>query len=340
MSTYRDIGVDVRKTVARFLGEHILDSRLRVPPCPEHGPRTRPHEVKITRLFWSASTVHCHVRMKTCLRIVMSYCVMGALALSTRTAHAQEIVIEEDETDIHSEEHHEAHPTSMVFIEATGAYGLQFGRTDYLPSGGPTNYEHPIAHGFGVGATAGVNLIPGVALMANYEYSNARTRQGWMPGIIDEVQGKLDYHTIVAGIRLSVPAGIGFFQAEFGVGVLLPFETELNIAYGPQLAGLPTPITGTGSMISNYSVGFGGHGMVGYRIPIAGVLYTAINLKLRTFESENSGETTQLRNFVTDFTAQPPTATTADISHGEGAARPTTQSVQDVRLQLAFGAEF
>jgi hypothetical protein len=270
---------------------------------------------------------------------------MGALALSTSAARAQEIEIEEIEieeieTDTHGEEHHPEHHMPMVFIEATGSYGIQFGRTDYLPSGGLTNYEHPIVHGFGVGATAGVNLIPGVALMANYEYSNARSRKGWIPGIIDEVQGKIDYHTIVAGLRLSVPAGIGFFQAELAVGVLLPFETELNITYGPQLAGLPTPITGTGTMISNYSVGFGGHGMLGYRIPIIGGLYTAINLKLRTFESENSGETTQLSNFVTDFTAQPPTATTAEISFGEGAARPTTQSVQDVRLQLALGGEF
>lgn len=282
--------------------------------------------------------MHSGLRMHNHLRVLSPYLVFGALLLSTPHARAQEIDLDDDVSTVRVEAPEP--DTSMFFVEATGAYGIQFGRTDYLPSGGLTNYQHPIVHGFGVGGTAGINLLPELALMANYEYSNARSREGWIPGVIDEVQGRIDYHTIVAGLRLSVPAGIGFFQAEFAVGVLLPFETELNIAYGPALAGLPTPITGSGSMISNYSIGFGGHGMLGYRIPIAGFLYTAINVKLRTFESENAGETTQLRNFVTDFTAQPPTATTADITFGEGAARPTTQSVQDVRLQLAFGAEF
>lgn len=258
----------------------------------------------------------------------------GAVLSSTSAARAQE--------ELEAPPAAEPDPSlaRIGFIEATGAYGVQFGTTDYLPAGSPGQYMHPIVHGFGVGGTLGVALMPGLDVVANYEYTNARSREGSLTGVIDEVQGFIEYHTIVAGLRVSVPVGFGAIQAELAGGVVLPYETELQITYGPALAGLPTPITGTGTRISHYSVGFGGHGQIGYRLPIAGPLYAALNVRLRTFEAENSGETTELRNFVTDFEAQPPTATDATISHGEGAARPTTNSVQDVRGQLAIGAMF
>lgn len=291
--------------------------------------------------------MHRPLGMKNNRRLAASCCAVSVLALFASTAEAQDeevTVYQGDEDRVVVVEGGQATPEqrrmSMLFIEATGAYGVQFGRTDYLPAGATADYQHPIVHGFGVGGTVGVSLIPGLAVIANYEYSNARSRHGSLQGVIDDVQGSIDYHTVVAGLRLSVPAGPGFFQAELAGGVVMPFHTELEITYGAALAGLPTPITGTGTMISNYSVGFGGHGMIGYRIPIFGPLYTALNIKLRTFESENAGETNELRNFVTDFEALPPTAITADVPRGDGAARPTTNSVQDVRLQLAIGAEF
>ncbi|MDQ3035700.1 MAG: hypothetical protein M3Y87_25060 [Myxococcota bacterium] len=227
---------------------------------------------------------------------------------------------------------------SMGFVEATGAYGVQFGETNYLPAGAVGSYQHPIVHGYSVGGTAGITLIPGLSVIANYEYTDARSRTGSIQGVVDEAQGFIDYHTIVAGLRLSVPVGFGAIQAEVAGGVVLPFESELRLTYGAALA--PLGIAGSGSMIESYSVGFGGHGMIGYRIPIFDVFYTAINFKLRTFQSENSGERTVLRNFVTDFEAQPPVATDGEVIHGEGAERPLTTSVQDVRLQLAIGAQF
>lgn len=294
-----------------------------------------------------ASRMHRLARMKNHRRRILSCCAaVGLLALGASTAHAQEYDERQREMDLRAEQAEAAREAraepqprhSMGFVEATGAYGVQFGETDYLPAGAAGSYEHPIVHGFGVGGTAGVTLIPGLSAIANYEYSNARSRTGSVQGVIDEVQGFIDYHTIVAGLRLSVPVGFGALQAELAGGVVLPFETELQVAYGPALGA--AGIAGTGSRIESYSIGFGGHGMIGYRIPIFDFLYTAINVKLRTFQSENSGETTQLRNFVTDFEAQPPVATDGAVTHGEGAARPSTQSVQDVRLQLAIGAEF
>ncbi len=232
-------------------------------------------------------------------------------------------------------------PRHMFFLEATGAYGIQFGDTPYLPSGGPTDYQHPIVHGFGVGGTAGVYVIPDtLAIIANYEYDRSISREGVLTGVLDEVQGLIQYHTAMLGLRLRVPVGFGAIRAEVSGGVLFPFQTELSYQYGAGLSQLPTPITGTGTRTDFYSVGFGGSGLIGYEMPLFGPLYLAINIRLRTFQTENSGERTELRNFVTDFTALPPTATDGTVTYGNGAARPSTYSVQDARLQLAIGAAF
>jgi hypothetical protein len=224
-----------------------------------------------------------------------------------------------------------------VLLEASGGGGVQFGETDYLPAGTPGNYRHPLVLGFAVGGTAGLALDRHIALVANYEYSNAQSQRGDLMGVLDEVQGSIEYHTVALGVRLSAPLPFGWLQAELAGGFLFPFQTEIELTYGPALAQLPSPITGTGRRIDYYDVGFGGHGMIGYRLPLGDVLYMAANLKMRLFESENSGNRTELQNFVTDFAAPSPTTTT--IHYGEGAATPSTYSVQDFRLHLAIGAE-
>ena len=284
--------------------------------------------------------MHCAASMKQ--HHWMTLVGVSALTLGAGSARAQDVEtttyrVERVET-VEVEEQPAWRP--HVLIEASGAYGVQFGTTDYLPSGAPGQWQHPIVHGFGVGGTAGVVLDPAVALVANYEYSNARSRHGQLTGVIDDVQGSIDYHTIVAGVRLMAPLPFGALQAELAGGVLLPYETLLEVTYGPALGQLPTPITGTGTRITHYSVGFGGHALMGYRIPLGDMFHLALNVKYRLFESENSGETTELNNFVTDYEALPPTATTATIPHGENAAQPTTNSVQDVRGQLVLGAMF
>ena len=232
-------------------------------------------------------------------------------------------------------------PRHMFFLEATGAYGIQFGDTPYLPSGGPTDYQHPIVHGFGVGGTAGVYVIPDtLAIIANYEYDRSISREGVLTGVLDEVQGLIQYHTAMLGLRLRVPVGFGAIRAEVSGGVLFPFQTELSYQYGAGLSQLPTPITGTGTRTDFYSVGFGGSGLIGYEMPLFGPLYLAINIRLRTFQTENSGERTELRNFVTDFTALPPTATdgrsrTATAPHARRRTRSRTHACSS-----RFGAAF
>jgi hypothetical protein len=225
-----------------------------------------------------------------------------------------------------------------VFIEALGGYGVQFGETDYLPAGAPGDWMHPIVHGWDVGGTAGFLVDENVALIASYDYTNARSRHGAINGVVDDIQGSIDYHTIVGGLRLYVPVGFGRLRGELAGGVILPYETELEFQYAPGLA--PAGISGTGTRVDEYSVGFGGQAALGYDFPIVGGLYFATQVRYRLFEAENSGEETRLTNFVTDFGAQPPSATTTTIRYGDGAAQPATNSVQDVRLQVGLGWQF
>jgi hypothetical protein len=239
--------------------------------------------------------------------------------------------------------HHHGYPRNyrpLVLIEGTGGYGFQFGETEYLPSGAGDIYQHPMVHGYSVGGTLGVFLDPNLALIATYEYASAQSSRGDVPGVIDRIEGSIDFHTATAGLRLYHPIGFGRIRGELALGVLFPYSTELTVTHGAGLTQLPMPITGEGTRRDNYSVGFGGHAALGYEFPIVAGLYGALQVKYRLFQSENSGETTELRNFVTDYEAAPPRAVDATITHGDGAERPVTTSVQDVRLQATLGWMF
>jgi hypothetical protein len=224
----------------------------------------------------------------------------------------------------------------MGFVEAHGGYGAQIGVTDYLPDGAQEQYEFPYVHGYSVGATAGVMLHRDIAIIATYEYAAAESIPGELPGVIDQVYGALDYHTAVLGVRLYQSVGFGRVRAEVGGGVLFPFATRLEVEHGAGLA--PLGIMGTGTRVENYSVGFGGQAALGYDMPLAVGLYLGIQARVKLFQSENSGETTEYTNFVTDYSA--PEAIDATIEHGDGRERPHTTSVQEARLQLALGYSF
>ncbi len=226
---------------------------------------------------------------------------------------------------------------SFVFLEAAGATGFQLGDTEYLPSGTPGDWQFPVVYGFGVGGTAGVMVSDTVAIIVSYQYQRAQTRDGNLEGVLDNVEGRIDYHTTVAGVRVYVPTGFGAVRAELAVGVVFPHSTELQLDYGPGLALLPQPITGTGFRTSNFSVGYGGQARLGYEIPIVGPLYAALDVQLQVFQAENSGETTELRNFVVDFEATPPTAVNTTLLHGDGALRPETRGVGSGLAVLSLG---
>jgi hypothetical protein len=230
------------------------------------------------------------------------------------------------------------HPSEMIMIELTGAYGFQFGTTDYLPDGSPTQFKHPFVSGFAVGLTAGFGLAEHLWLVANYELTSASSVTGSSPPALDEVQGSITYHTIAVGARLAKVLGPGHLHAELAIGVLLPYETEVRYRYGAALA--PAGIMGEGTTIREFNLGFGGHGLLGYTFDIARRFYVGPALKLKTYVTNNAGKSTRFDNFVRDFSTMPPMPVTAAVAHDTDAAQPTTSSVQDLRLQLVLGARF
>jgi hypothetical protein len=296
-------------------------------------------------------------------RLIALTAVCG-LALGAETARAQEADIEVDmeappppavtpydrpedgvvvirqeapeaRVDVEVEEEHDIYADSIVFLEASAATGVQLGDTEYLPSGTPGDWQFPLVYGFGVGGTAGVMVGDHIALVGTYMYQRAQTRDGHLDGALTNVEGRIDYHTALGGVRLYVPTGFGAFRGEVAVGVVFPHETQLQLDYGPALGGLPQPIPGSGYRTSRFSVGIGGQARIGYEIPIAGPLYAALDLQLQVFQAENSGEETRLENFVTDFTA--PRAVNATILHGDGAERPQTRGVSSGLGVLSVG---
>jgi hypothetical protein len=222
------------------------------------------------------------------------------------------------------------------FVEAFGAFGMQFGEQQYLPTGTGTTYKHPLTNGFAGGVTAGWEFISGLALIGNWEYAAASSREGQVQNALAAVEGSISYHIIAAGLRWTRHLGPGRLYGELSAGVILPFETHLDYTYASAMGGLPTPITGNGAKIDEYNLGFGAYGQLGYQWDITSKLYLATALRVKSFQSDNDGKQTRYENFVPNFAA--PQAINMSTTYGtSGANPPTTYSVQDLRLQMALG---
>jgi hypothetical protein len=227
----------------------------------------------------------------------------------------------------------------LGFIEASGNWGLQFGTLPYLPDGAPGKTKQPLANGWGAGATAGLALVPDLAVFVDYRYGTAETRDGNLAGALTNVHGSIRFHAFTAGLRIARELGPGRFFAQLGVGVVLPFHTTTSFVYAPGLAAIG--ITGTGFQRDEYHVGYGGQGALGYHADMAPNVYLGADLRLETFESSNNGRNTELSNFVTDFTVPRPAPITATIHHSTSdAVPPTNYSIQDVRLEVSAGYRF
>lgn len=228
----------------------------------------------------------------------------------------------------------------LGFFEASGGYGFQLGQTSYVPTGDGTTSKHPLTTGFAFGAAAGWEFMPRLFLVANYEYARGMSREGSVENALDSVEGSIDYHTITVGMRLARRLGPGFVAGDVAFGVALPFETELEYEYAPALAGLPTPIEGSGSMIHEYTFGFGGQAQLSYQIPVSAGIYVSTGLRLHTFQTNDNGERIILDNFVPDLTNPTPVDAEIEIEDSGGAQRPQTYSVQGVRAMVAVGYWF
>lgn len=252
---------------------------------------------------------------------------MLSLPVTVHAQYYEEVVVEPEERP------------AVAFVEALGGWGVQLGRTDYLPDGAPDAWQHPFVTGWTVGGAAGWIFARDLALVGTYEYRWASSREGDIPGAIDKVQGETSYHTASLGLRFYRPVGMGRLRADFGVLLAFPFETRLEYDYSDVLAaaGLPEE----GRRVDEYTWGIGVRGQIGYEISVGGPAYVAFALGVRAFQSNNDGEKTEIDDVI-DLAGMPPTPTTTTIRYGDGPTRaqPTTYSAQDVDVRLAIGARF
>jgi hypothetical protein len=233
----------------------------------------------------------------------------------------------------------EEHGLQHGFIEATGNWGLQIGRTPYVPDEAADQFKHPLTNGFGVGGTVGWRMTQGLAVIANYQYARSDSRDGSVQGVLDNIEGRISYQTLVIGLRLYRSAGRGRVFADMAAGLIFPFSTRLKYTYGAALA--PAGITGTGRRKDEYGLGPGVRAGFGYAYDFAPNLYVGSYLGFEAFESNNNGEKTIFENFVEDFTAMPPTATNATVEYdNDGGPQPDTYGVAAARLFLTLGLRF
>ncbi|HEU5056133.1 MAG TPA: hypothetical protein VFU21_06395, partial [Kofleriaceae bacterium] len=221
-----------------------------------------------------------------------------------------------------------ARAPSVGFVELAGNFGFAFGEQEFVPTGSPGERENPLTNGFGFNATAGVAVIPGLDVIADYNYATATSRTGEVTGVLDGVKGSIDYHTLTAGVRTSLGLGGGRVYGELALGIVLPFDTRLEYEYAAPMSAVG--IEGTGTRIENYNLGYGAHGEAGYQFPITSAAYLSTALRVQSFQSSNAGRTTEYENFVADFGS--PQAITMDVGHAtDSGEAPVTYSVQDLR---------
>ncbi len=222
------------------------------------------------------------------------------------------------------------------FVELAGAFGFQFGEQSYLPDGAPGDSKHPLTNGLAGNVTAGYQFLDGLDVIVDYTYANAASRSGNLDNALAGVKGTITFQTLGVGLRSSRALGPGRLYGELALGVVFPFETELEYEYAPAMSALPQPVAGVGTKVDKYGLGVGAHGELGYQVPLWNKVYFASALRIQGFQSNNDGESTELSNFVPDFTA--PQAVTTTIDYGtSGMATPTTYSVQDFRLHFNLG---
>lgn len=229
---------------------------------------------------------------------------------------------------------------TRAFVEGYGNWGVNLGRTDYVPDGRPGTSKHPFANGFGGGATVGVTIVPAwLSLIVDYRYGHTSTRKGSIDGVLTRAEGSTNYNAITAGLRIEHRRGRSSMYGQMHFGVLLPFHTTLEFEYAPPLAAIG--ITGEGTREENFNVAYGAQAELGFRVDLVDRLYAGAGIRIATFQATNAGKETELENFVVDFTAVPPVPVTTTIHHGtNGPATPTTYSIQDVRLNVAIGYRF
>ena len=222
----------------------------------------------------------------------------------------------------------------LGFVELNGGYGFQLGEQEYLPTSGG-DYKHPLTNGFAIGVTGGWEFLRGLALIGNWEWASSSSREGEVPNAYETVEGTIAYHTIAVGVRWTRALGPGRLSGELAGGVLLPFETVVHYDYADAMSGAVG--ASSGRQVDEYNLGFGAYGQLGYQWDLLPRLYVTTALRLKSFQSHNDGAETRYEDVVRLTDQGPQMVNTTVAYDSDGPVAPRTYSVQDLRLQIAFG---
>lgn len=218
-------------------------------------------------------------------------------------------------------------PAHRGFIEGGLAYGYQMSNSQYVEVNNGTLLKGPSSQGVALDLAGGYALVPNVAIMADLQWAHASTRTGQNnDGDTEELS--VSFTSLALGLRTTVPVGRGEVYAQLALGIVLPFETELDENRG----GGETRNTTIG-----YNSGIGARGEMGYHFALNERMYLGAGLRLQAFATDNVGKQ---RVRTEQPSGQVERETYSTNPDGNNTRDAEALSLQDVRLRIGFGYRF
>lgn len=218
-------------------------------------------------------------------------------------------------------------PARRGFVEGGLAYGWQMSNTPYLEVNNGTSLDRPGTSGPALDLSGGFAFLPNLAMVGDLQYAHASTIES-ENNDGDTARLYVSFTSIAVGLRTLVPIGRGELYAQLGLGLVLPFETEVD----QQRAGGESRVTTIG-----YNTGLGARGEMGYHFPIGERMYVAAGLRLQAFATDNVGRE-RVRTDQPSGQVERDTYTTTPNGNNTRAAE--ALSVQDFRVRIGFGVRF
>lgn len=222
--------------------------------------------------------------------------------------------------------HADAVSTRRGFAEGGLAYGWQMSNSQYIEVNNGARYDSPGASGPALDLAGGFAFVPNLAIVGDLQWASASTIKGLDR---DGDRGRLSYSftTLAIGLRTLVPIGPGEVYAQLGLGLVMPFETELDEDRG----GGETRNTTVG-----YNSGLGARGEMGYHYPIGERMYLGAAFRVQAFATDNEGR----ERVRTDRPSGDVDRETYTLTNGNNTRPAEALSLQDFRVRVGFGFRF
>ena len=234
-----------------------------------------------------------------------------------------------------------------LFVEARGTFTLGQGTSDSQIDGAangatttPANgkltyvsgdYKLPNTSGFGGGASVGYEIVPGLAIVASYDYRSIKSRE-WKQttasvavGTADlAVQNVTNTQILGLGFRPSINALGGTIYAGFGFAYVLPSDsvTTVKISNASSALFAATEQKTTASR----NAGIGAYGELGFNYPLTDNLYLGVGFRAVVATANNDGKTTVTETTGT-VAGNPVATTTTNYSASVNTANDTATSL-------------